>query len=301
MADSRHGPSLRPSRRACYDVRVSEQSAQTPQNQPAQETKAQRLDRMLEKRPPLPPEPVDARWSWTKQKLKAVYLEAFSDLDKGEIAEATGVDPKTLWKWRRAPDYRRYLATLIAADGLADRAERVKARKGLADTLGKAIAEKLKTPGALAGEKLSSLLRAQREMLDSLEEDATALQELGAEQDAAARAGKARPGLDLAERIAAIADPTERDTVKRHLLRLMGEYLDAPRVMDAQTVIDASPDAAVGEQSAAASVPSAEQSSAQDANSFTEDEATSAPNPTSASPTEAPSVPQVSANDFAED
>lgn len=286
---------------ACYDFLVADSDQKLPA-----ETQSQKLDRLLEKRPPLPPEPLDARWTWTKQKLKAVYLEAFTQMGKGEIAEAIGVRPKALYVWRRAPDYRRYLATLIAADGLADRAERVKARKNLADSLQKAIADKLKTPGALAGEKLSSLLRAQREMLDALQEDATELQELGAEQDAAARAGQKRPALDLAERIQAIADPTERETVKRHLLKLMGDYLDAPTVMDAAPVIESAPEGeraeaedearsgAVGEQSAAASGARAEQSSGQDLGGFIEDEPTTTAEP-------AQSAPSVSADDFAAD
>lgn len=268
---------------------------QTPPQAP--ETSAARIERLLEKRPPLPPEPVDARWSWTKQKLKAVYLEAFTESTKADIAEAVGIDAKTLYKWRRAPDYRRYLATLIAADGLADRAQRVKARKTLADTLGKAIAEKLKNPSALAGEKLSSLLRAQREMLDALEKDATALQELGEEQDSAARAGKARPALDMGERLAQITDPHERDIVKRHLLAMMSEYLDAPKIMDAETVSE--PDArAVAEPSAPARALDAPQSSPQDLNTFTEEEPTTHANPPTQATPSAPSGTELDASAF---
>jgi transposase-like protein len=278
---------------------------QTPDFQePPLAPKAQ-LDRMLDKRPPLPPDPVDARWTWTRPKLKAVYLEAFTEMSKAEIAEALGADPKTLYKWRRAPDYRRYLAVLIAADGLADRAERVKARKNLAQSLGDAIAKKMKTPGALDGEKLSSLLRAQREMLDALQDDAESLRELGAEQDSAARAGQARPGMDLAERLAAIPDQAERDIVRKHLLKLMGEYMGTPKVLDAATVIDADaeePEAearAVSTPSAAVVIPLARPSSVQDAQSFVDAQGT-APTPSAPSAARTDSAPSVSGDDFAE-
>lgn len=278
-----------------------------PEQNPT-ETKIARIERLLDKRPPLPPEPVDARWTWTKQKLKAVYLEAFTEMTKAEIAAALDASPRGLYQWRRAPDYRRYLAALIAADGLADRAERVKARKGLADTLGKAIRLKLDTPGALAGEKLSSLLRAQREMLDALEKDATALQELGAEQDSAARAGQARPALDLAERLATITDPHERDIVKKHLLALMSEYMDAPKIIDATPIIDSAPEAdaeadarAVAGPSAPARAPDAPQSCPQDLDTFTEAETTEPERPATSTPASAPNVQNVSADDFPDD
>jgi len=281
---------------------ADEQKTQTPP-----ETSAARIERLLDKRPPLPPEPADARWSWTKQKLKAVYLEAFTESTKADIAEAVGIDAKTLYKWRRAPDYRRYLATLIAADGLADRAERVKARKGLADTLGKAIRLKLDAPGALAGEKLSSLLRAQREMLDALEKDATELQELGAEQDAAARAGKARPALDMAERLAQITDPNEREIVKRHLLTMMSEYLDAPKIMDAEPVVDITPEPvsepdtrAVARTHEPERAPSGAESSPQDLHTFTEAEPTTHASETAPHAPSAQSGTELDASDFGE-
>lgn len=263
-----------------------------------------KIERMLQKRPPLPPDPVDARWTWNRPKLKAVYLDAFTQLSKAEIAEALDLDPKTLYKWRRAPDYRRYLAALIAADGLADRAERVKARKSLALSLGDAITARMATPGALAGEKLSSLLRAQREMLDALQEDAESLRELGAEQDAQARAGAARPGLDLVEKLALISDPTEREIVKRHLLRLMGEYLDAPRIIDAAP-IDAQAEAeaqagAVDAQAEPERAASAPESCPQDLDAFTEAEPTAPDAPAPPAQASAPDAAGVTLDDFAE-
>ena len=200
------------------------------------ESLTSKIDRLLERRPPLPPTPTSARWNWTRQKLKAVYLDAFANLGTEETAQAVGVKRVAIWSWRRAPDYKRYLATLIAADGLADRAQRVKARKTLAQSLGDAIALKMQSPSALAGEKLSSLLRAQREMLDALQDDAQSLAELGQEQDAAARANGPRPALDFAERLAAIPDQAEREIVRKHLMQMMGDYLETPRILDAETV-----------------------------------------------------------------
>ncbi len=197
------------------------------------------VDRLLDKRPPLPPEPSAPNWIWTKDRLKAVYLDAFTNLEKAAIAEAVGVSVRGLFEWRRAPDYRRYLAALIAADGLADRAERVKARKGLAQTLEDRLTERMKNPNALDGEKLSSILRAHRELVDSLAEDSEALRQSA---EAAGPMKAARPDLDLVARIAAIPDPAERETVKRHLLELMRDYIDAPRVMSAAPVVDVTPE-----------------------------------------------------------
>jgi hypothetical protein len=178
---------------------------------------------LFDRRPALPPAPTDARWTWTKAKLKAVYLDALTDLDKTAIADAVAVDRKTLFRWRQHADYRRYLAALVFEDGLADRVERVKSRKSLAQKLGEKLAQKLDGNDALFGEKLAPLLKAHKDMLDGLQDDA---------DDLAQKAGDAagpetpRRAFDLVDRVNGIADPVERETVKRHLLGMLRDYLE---------------------------------------------------------------------------
>lgn len=188
----------------------------------AQTPSAQALA-LFENRPPLPPEPADPAWSWTHEKLKAVYLDAFTELSKTQIAEHVGIDKRTIFRWRAHPDYKRYLAQLVYTEGLADRVERIKARKKLASQLETALAAKLSDPIALAREKIAPLLKAQAELLHGLADDVGNFEEHAANAQQQRVAGA---GFDLAQKIAQIQDPTERETVKKHLLALFKEYVD---------------------------------------------------------------------------
>ena len=223
---------------------------QTPAAPPPQETAGFRSGpaaptplALFNKRPALPPAPIDARWTWTKAKLKAVYLDALTDLDKSAISDAVGIHRKTFFTWRQHADYRRYLAALVFEDGLADRVERVKSRKSLAQKLGEKLAAKLDMPGALIGEKLAPLLKAHKDMLDGLGEDADDLA-----QKAADGAGPETPrrAFDLVDRVNGIADPVERETVKRHLLGMLRDYLEGRAGPDAPIDADVLPAEAPG-------------------------------------------------------
>jgi hypothetical protein len=213
------------------------------------------LASFFDKRPPLPPAPLDGKWTWTKAKLKAVYLEALTDLEKTTIAAAVGVDRKTLFSWRRHADYRRYLATLVLEDGLADRVERIKGRKTLSEKLFTKLSTRLDKDLA-DGEKLAPLLKAHKDLLQGLQEDAD---DLGEKLKDAAPAEGPRRSFDLVERVNGIADPVERETVKRHLLAMLREHLDGragPDVpIDAEGLPPETPGPATATTSAAPPAP----------------------------------------------
>lgn len=185
---------------------------------------------LLGKHPPLPPAPSDDKWDWTAARLKAIYLDGFTDLSKAEIADLAGVSPRGFYKWRQHPDYKRYLAELVFSDGLADRVERAKTRKGIASKLAEKILSRLDTPGDnLNTEKLPALIKALEELLGGLRDDSATWEK---KTIGAALVGDTEPrraGLDLVNRINAIEDPAERATVKKHLLSVFREYIGAER------------------------------------------------------------------------
>jgi len=170
----------------------------------------------------MPPAINDQKWSWTKARLKAVYLDAFTEMGKGAIADAAGINRKTFQIWRNHPDYKRYLAELVFSDGMADRVERTKTRKGLAEKLAARLAEKLDSPGLFVGEKVSSLLKALEDILAGLGTDADKYAQAAT---APRLSGAKLEGLSIAERINRIADPAERENARRALLSLFQDYI----------------------------------------------------------------------------
>jgi hypothetical protein len=222
-------------------------------------TPGERQDRALEllkKNPPLPPAPSDPRWSWTAARLKAVYLDAFTDLGRAEIAELVGCSRRGFFKWTQQPDYKRYLAELVFSDGLADKVSRAKTRKAIADKLAAKVLDRLAS-GNVNAERLPDLVRSLESLLTGLREDATDWERKASGAALAPDSGPRRSGLDLVERINAIADPGERATVKRHLLSLFREYIGADQ--DAAAAQAAAVDAPAEPTARPSSMPDAAQ------------------------------------------
>lgn len=227
----------------------------------APDENAKKAIALLGARPPLPPTPQEAGWTWTPEKLKAVYLEAFTDIQKSQIAEMVGVDPKTLYKWRTQGDYKRYMAELVYSDGMAEKVQRNKTRKEVADKLLVVILDKLGKPGALAGEKVSALIKVMNDLMISIGEDVAGWEKATAQ----ALAGKPvkQDGSDMAEYIRTIEDPAERETVRRHLLQIFKAHIDARasrETPDATDAIDteAIPGELAEDEGAATETPQAE-------------------------------------------
>ena len=204
---------------------------------------AQKAISLLGSRPPLPPAPQEAGWTWTEQKLKAVYLEAFTDIQKKQIAEMVGVSTQTFFNWRSQGDYKRYMAELVYSDGLGEKVQRNITRKKVADALLLVILDKLSKPGALAGEKVSALVKSFNDLLLSIGEDAAGWEKVTAQAQAGTPVST--DGSQMAAYIRAIDNPEERETVRRHLLEIFKSHMDGgPRaparehteILDAETV-----------------------------------------------------------------
>lgn len=179
---------------------------------------------ILGRRPPMPPPVQESSWTWTPEKLKAVYLDAYTELSKSEIAEIVSVDPKTFYKWRNQVDYKTYLAALVYTDGLGDRVERVKKRRALADKMVSGIMRKLEADDWADREKLPALIKALETLLTAIGDDVNKWEDASA----LAAAGRAAPrgALDMAARLAEVEDPKERETIKRYLLSTFKGYID---------------------------------------------------------------------------
>jgi DNA-binding XRE family transcriptional regulator len=208
-----------------------------PNSPAAPDESASKAITILGARPPVPPQPSDPTWTWTAQKLKAVYLEAFTDIQKKQIAELVGVSTQTIFNWRKQGDYKRYMAELVYSDGVAETVQRNKTRKTVADALLVQIMNKLSTPGALAGEKVSAMIKTLNDLLISIGEDVAAWDKI----TEAAQAGKPtrQDGADVADYIRHIEDPEEREALRRHMLAIFKAQIDGQPAPRATRIIDA--------------------------------------------------------------
>jgi transposase-like protein len=209
---------------SCYHSTMSDADDSAKKETAQKDANAKQAIAILGARPPLPPTAQDPEWTWTPARLKAVYLEAFTDIEKKQIAEMCDVHVNTLFAWRKQGDYKRYMAELVYSDGVAEKVQRNKTRKTVADGLLVAIMDKLKTPGALAGEKVSALVKSFNDILTSLGDDVTQWQDISE----AAQAGRPAKsdGAGMADYIKRIEDPEERETLRRHLLEIFKAQID---------------------------------------------------------------------------
>lgn len=210
--------------------------ASPPDTGPTPGQRQQTALTFLDKRPPLPPAPMDDNWTWTADRLKAVYLDAFTDLNKVEISDACGMSARGFYKWRQHADYKRYLAELVFSDGLADKVERTKTRKDMASKLLIKIMKRLDAKGdMLAEEKLPTLIKAFEELMSGITSDAAEFERKTAGAVLIGDTEPQRVGLNLVNKINEIKDPDERATVKKHLLSVFREYIGDERTTPAAT------------------------------------------------------------------
>ena len=244
-----------------------------PVNLPAVSTAKKEAIEFLGKRPPLPPQPVDQSWTWTRAKLKAIYLDAFTDIAKTEISEIVKITDRTLRTWRNHPEYKKYLADLVYSDGLASKIERTKIRKKIADKLTERIIDKLNA-GPSPFESLTQLLKSYNDLLVAMGQDVETWEIASAGQSGDVSRRKTE-GLNLVDQINAIENLAERETVKRHLLKIFKNYMQAGPARDttAASAPESKPEQLINQSSMqdksnAVQFQDTEQSSRQDLDNF---------------------------------